>query len=81
MPSWTYTIRRHDAHPLQRRPGAYTAYDVRNDYYTEVPTIPAPWRASTMVGFGPNTRTIMQVGRGSIAGGAGLRSMWPTSML
>ena len=53
-------------------PAPTPAYDVRNDYYTGDPDNTGTGGApSTMAGFGPNTRTIMQVVvRGSIAGGA-----------
>jgi FtsP/CotA-like multicopper oxidase with cupredoxin domain len=53
-------------------PAPTPAYDVRNDYYTGDPDNTGTGGApSTLAGFGPNTRTIMQVVvRGSIAGGA-----------
>ncbi len=53
-------------------PAPAPAYDTRNDYYTGDPDQTGQGGApTTLAGFGPNTRTLMQVVvRGSVAGAA-----------
>ena len=42
-------------------PAAFPALDARYDYYTGAPDLTPSRRAPTPAGYGPNTRTIMQV--------------------
>ena len=55
-------VRRQDVDPLQRCPSAFPARDPRYDYYTGNPDLQDTGGApSTQPGYGPNTRTVMQI--------------------
>ena len=54
-------VRRQDADPVQRRPGGLPGPRPVYDYYTGAPDLSPIGAPTILPGYGPNTRTVMQV--------------------